>query len=88
MVELIVVLFKNLLSVPIRSGNNNDLTFHIELLKQFKQHDVLNALVFMAQKFESEFSRRLAFHFLEIFYFIYKHYSPIDFFKNSSRVDF
>jgi len=58
----------------------DDQTFSIEMMKSFKEHSVLDSFVFMSQKFETEFSKKLAFHFLEIFYNIFWYYSPVDFF--------
>ena len=48
----------------------------------------MNAFVYMTQKFETENSKKLAFYFLEIFYHIFKQYSPIEFFKTGNKIDF
>ena len=89
MIELIIVLFKNLVSVPPKNNNLlEDQTFSIELLKQFKEKSVLDSLVYMTQKFESTFAKKLAFHFIEIFYNIYRYYSPFEFFAKPSSKSF
>ena len=84
MIELIVIIFKNLLQIPKRNVYD-DSDFTLFLLKKFNEESVFDSLVYMTQNFETELSKKLSFHFLEIFYFIFKDYWPCDFFNLTKK---
>ena len=84
MIELIVVIFKNLLQIP-KKNTYDDSDFSLFLLKKFNEESVFDSLVFMTQNFETDLSKKLSFHFLEIFYFIFKDYWPCDFFNLTKK---
>lgn len=84
MIELIVVIFKNLLQIP-KKNKHDDFDFSLFLLKKFNEESVFDSLVYMTQNFDTELSKKLSFHFLEIFYFIFKDYCPCDFFNFTKK---
>jgi len=60
MIELIVVLFKNLLAVP------SDSHLHKQVLLKFGETKVLDAFNYLTQEFNEPVQKKLAMHFLEI----------------------
>ena len=60
MIELIVVLFKNLLAVP------SDSFLHKKILLKFSEAKVLDAFNYLTQEFTCPDQKKLAMHFLEI----------------------
>lgn len=70
MVELIVVLFKQILSIP---GAPQLQKKWICLLSD---EQVLEVFVFLTNDFADPLNKKLAMHFLEINYHIFKNYSP------------
>ena len=56
LIELIVVIFKNLLQVP-KVNTIKDNAFSLLLLRRFRDEGVLDSFVFMTQKVDSEFSK-------------------------------
>jgi hypothetical protein len=73
MIELIIVIFKNLLQIP-KFDTAADSAFSLALLRKFQDDSVLDAFVYLTLKFDSDFSKKLSYHFLEIFYHIFKDY--------------
>lgn len=83
MIELIVVIFKNLLQIP--KAGPDDTSFSILLLKQFNEDSVFDSFVYMTQQFEKDYEKKLSFHFLEIFFHIFQDYCPCDFFNLAKK---
>jgi len=76
MIELIVVLLRNLLQVPDRpesGGTANELekNLHFHTLVNFIRENAIDAIIFMTQEFESPLMCKLDLTFLEIFYHIF-----------------
>lgn len=75
MIELIVVLFKQLLIIPDRpDGGQTNL--QKRLLLAFANESVYDAFNFLTQEFKEPLQKKLAMHFLEIHYQIFKHFTP------------
>ena len=84
MIELIIVVFKNLVQIP-KDETSKDWAFRLFLLQKFSEESVLDSFVYMTELFDTEFSKKLSFHFLEIFFHIFKDYSPCDFFELTKK---
>lgn len=72
MIELVIVLFKQLLQIPeyddktaasLLGGSRN---LQKRLLLAYKEHNVLDLLVYLSQEFVSSLNKKLAIHILEI----------------------
>ncbi len=80
MIELIVVLFKHLLKIPdmlptMSSANQLYRDLQKKLIMAYHDKNVLDSFIFLTQDIDSPLAKRLSLHFLEIFYFIFKHCS-------------
>ncbi|CAI2382058.1 unnamed protein product [Moneuplotes crassus] len=84
LVELVIVIFKNLLQIP-KAKSDEDESFSYLLLKNFKEESVFDSFIYMSAQLQSEFSKKLSFHFLEIFFHIFKDYYPHEFFSLTKK---
>ena len=80
MIELIIVLFKQLLMIP-ESDDGASLAGHKRnlqknLLLAYKDNYVLDLFVCLSQEFSETLHKKLAIHLLEIQYHIFKNFSP------------
>jgi len=78
MIELIVVLFKHLLKIPdplptASSGNELYRDLQKKLIMVYQEKNVLDSFVFLTQDIDSPLSKKLGLHFLEIYYYIFRH---------------
>lgn len=73
MIELIIVLFKQLLIIPDRS---HGVSLQKRLLLAFAADSVFDAFNFLTQEFKEPLHKKLAMHFLEIHYQVFKHFTP------------
>jgi hypothetical protein len=71
MIELIFVIFKQLLSIP---EGSRDCPIQKQLILKFKEESVLEAIIFLSQEFTEPFQKKLAMHFLEINFWIFNHF--------------
>ena len=84
MIELVIVLLKYLLQIPdqdsMQGGANQRASgapnLQKRLLLEFKEHQVLDLLVFLSQDFSEQLNKKLAIHLLEIQYQIFKNFTP------------
>ena len=87
MLELVIVLYKQLLQIPEAesgtslSGVGGKRNVQKSLLLAFKEHNVLDLLVFLSQDFSEEnnlssLCKKLAPHVLEMQYHIFKNFTP------------
>jgi len=80
MIELIIVLLKQLLQIPehedCASLASNKRNLQKSLLLAFKEHNVLDLLVFLSQEFTEPLNKKLAIHLLEMQYHIFKNFTP------------
>ena len=79
MIELIVVLFKHLLAIPDPPKSTTNLAYQDlqkKLLTLYYDSNVLDSFIYLTQEFNTTLSKKLALHFLEIFYHIYKYFNP------------
>ena len=83
MIELVIVLFKQLLQIPeyddktaasLYGGSRN---LQKRLLLAYKEHNVLDLLVYLSQEFVSSLNKKLAIHILEIQHHIFKCFTPV-----------
>ena len=74
MIELVLVLLKQLLTIP-------DSRLQKKLIVRLHECDILETITFMTQAFSDPFSKKLALHFLEINYMIFKDFSPAQIFN-------
>lgn len=77
MIELIIVIFKNLLKIPI-SKSHSDYAFTLLLIQKFSEDGVFDSFVYITQNFKTELNKKLIFHFLDIYYSLFKDYCPMD----------
>lgn len=84
MIELVIIVFRNLLMIP-KTNSSEDSSFFLLLLQQFKTEGVLDSVIFMTQSMESEFSKKISFHYLEILFSIFQEFSPCDFFEFTKK---
>jgi hypothetical protein len=68
-----------------KSNSSEDSSFFLLLLQQFKKEGVLDSVVFMTQNIETEFSKKISFHYLEILFSIFQEFSPCDFFNFAKK---
>ena len=73
MIELIFVIFKQLLAIP---EGARDCPIQKQLLLKFKEESVLEALIFLSQEFTEPFQKKLAMHFLEMNFWIFNNFKP------------
>ena len=73
MIELIFVIFKQILAIP---ESTRDCPIQKQLLLKFKEESVFEALIFLSQEFTEPFQKKLAMHFLEINHWIFSHFKP------------
>lgn len=73
MIELVIVLFKQLLAIPDRA---QAASLQKRLLLAFAQESVFDAFNFLTQEFKEPFQKKLAMHVLEIHFHIFKHFTP------------
>ena len=72
MVELVIVLFKQLLQIPEQEEQGavgmlgGRRSVQKSLLLAFKEHNVLDLLVFLSQEFTETLNKKLVIHILEI----------------------
>ena len=87
MLELVIVLFKQLLQIPesedgLNAGaRGNKRNVQKSLLLAYKEHNVLDLLVFLTQDFSEEntlssLCKKLAPHVLEMQYHIFTNFTP------------
>lgn len=69
MIELIIALFKQVLAIE------SDGLLHKKLILKFDEESVLDAFIFLTQDFAEELNKKLALHFLEINYHLFKFFS-------------
>lgn len=70
MIELIVVLFKQILSI------DGAPQLQKQWIVMLSDEQVLDVFVFLTNDFTQPLNKKLAMHFLEINYHIFKNYSP------------
>ena len=82
MIELVIVLIKQLLMIPdqensvasaIYGGRSN---LQKRLILAYKENNVLDLLVYLSQEFTESLNKKLAIHILEIQYHIFKNFTP------------
>ena len=78
MVELIIVLLKQLLQIPEVPSLmiRGEKSLQKRLLHMYSEENVLDLFVFMTQDFEDPLHKKLTMHFLEIQYQIMKDFKP------------
>ena len=78
MVELIIVLLKQLLQIPEDPNLmiRGERSLQKRLLSTYAQEHVLDLFVFMTQEFKDPLHQKLTMHFLEIQYQILKNFRP------------
>ena len=78
MVELIIVLLKQLLQIPEVPSLmvRGEKSLQKRLLHMYSEENVLDLFVFMTQDFEDPLHKKLTLHFLEIQYQIIKGFTP------------
>ncbi|CDW80133.1 UNKNOWN [Stylonychia lemnae] len=78
MIELIIVLFKQLLVIPDdkKKDQSNFVNLQKSLLIAFAEESVLDSFIFMTQDFSHSFFQKLSIHFMEIWYQIFKSFTP------------
>lgn len=87
MLELVIVLFKQLLQIPeaedglSHAGHGSKRNVQKSLLLSYKEHNVLDLLVFLTQDFSEEnalssLCKKLAPHVLEMQYHIFANFTP------------
>lgn len=71
MIELIIVLFKQLLQIPDERNvqeSANNFSLQKRLLLVFTEEAALDSFIFMTQDFSQPFFQKISIHFLEIWY--------------------
>jgi hypothetical protein len=77
MIELIVVIFRNLLKIPTKK-TDSDYAFTMFLVQKFNDESVFDSFLYITQNFKTELNKKLIFHFLEIYFYLFKDYCPMD----------
>lgn len=81
MIELIVVIFKQLLSIPDPKANETysnfrDSQLQKKLLLMYHEEEVLQAINYISQEFDTPLRKMLCMHILETHHQIFKHFTP------------
>lgn len=81
MIELLVVLFKQLLLIPEPRASEKSSAYagmHLQrgLLIKYKEDAVLDAVNYLSQEFETDLQKNLAIQILEIQYAIFRNFTP------------
>ena len=80
MIELITILFKQLICIPDASIKHttdiNFLTLQKRLLLHFAETSVLDSFIYLTQDFNQDIQKKLSPVFLEIWYQIFKSFTP------------
>lgn len=80
MIELIIVLFKQLIAIPDASKNEASnvkfQTLQKQLLIHFSEENVLDSFIFLTQDYSQDIQKKLSPVFMEIWYIIFKNFTP------------
>jgi hypothetical protein len=90
MIELIIVLFKQLLQIPEPKFSQTNTLFankdlQKKLLHVFSQESVLDSFNYLSQDFSQPLNKKLCMQILEIQYQILKNFTPEQIYMNEER---
>lgn len=75
MIELIIVLFKQLLMIS-DNQDKNQYSLQKQLLSVFSEESVFDSFIYLTQDFTDPFFQKISLHFLEIWYQVFKCFTP------------